>query len=387
MKTVSPAVLPPALALALALVFPSVRALAAPPAELRVGAIFAVTGPNSMLGAPEKNTVEMLIEEVNKGGGIPVKLFLYDTEGDPTKCVTSAKRLITNDKVDVVIGPTTSGESLAIVEMMDKEGVPNISCAAAAKIVLPIRKWVFKSPQSDAMAVEQIYSRLQKDGRKKVAIITVSNGYGDNGRLELAGQAAKYGISVVADERYGEKDTDMTPQLTKIKGSAAEAIVCWGTNPGPAIIAKNRKQLGVALPLYNSHGIASKKFIELAGDSADGTFLPAGKLIVADQLPDSDPQKKVLLKYKTDYETRFKEPVSTFGGHGYDAFMMAVDALRSAASAGETTHAKVRDEIEKITGFSGTAGVFNMSPTDHNGLGKDAFVMVTIEKGEWKLVK
>jgi branched-chain amino acid transport system substrate-binding protein len=376
---------------ALALVLALSPALAAPPAEYRIGALLAVTGPNSMLGAPERNTVEMLTEEINRAGGIngvPVKLVLYDTEGDPTKAVTSAKRLISNDRVDVIIGPTTSGESLAIVDMVEKEEIPLVSCAAAAKIVLPVKKWVFKSPQSDVLAVERIFARLKGEGKKKIAIITVANGYGDAGRIELLRAAPDYGLTIVAEEKYGEKDTDMSAQLTKVKGTDAEALVCWGTNPGPGIIAKNRKQLGLAIPLYNSHGVAARKFIEVAGDSADGTFLPAGKLIIADQLPDSDVQKKALIKYKTDYEGRYREPVNTFGGHGYDAWWMAVDAIRAAAAGGgEVTRAKVRDELEKITGFAGTAGTFNMSPADHNGLGKDSFVMVTIEKGDWKLVK
>ncbi len=371
-------------------------AAAAPAAaqnEYRIGALFAVTGPNGMLGAPEKNTVEMLTDALNAAGGIngvPVKAIIIDTEGDPTKAVTGAKRLISSDKVDVLIGPTTSGESLAVLEVAEKEEIPLISCAASWKIVnadrdKPPRKWTFKSPQSDSLAVDRIFAAIKAQGFSRIAIISVSNGYGASGREELLRMAPAFGLTVVADEKYGEKDTDMSTQLTKIKGTEAQALVCWGTNPGPALIARNRKQLGMAIPLYNSHGIAARKFIEIAGDSADGTFLPAGKLLVAEQLADSDPQKKILVKYKTDYETRFKEPVSTFGGHGYDAFEMAVMALKAAGKG--ASKSVIRDEIEKIRGFSGTAGIFNMSPEDHNGLGKDSFVMVTIEKGEWKLVK
>lgn len=380
------------------------------PTKYKIGAIFASTGPASMLGLPEKNTVEMLEEALNAKGGIqirvqekggwvdlgmPVEVVMYDTEADPTKTVTATKKLIESDQVDVIIGPTTSGTSLAIVDIVTEAKVPLISCAASVRIVEPVseRHWVFKTPQTDVMAVEKIYTKLQEDGIKKIAIITVSNGFGDSGRAQLQNLASKYGLTIVDDERYGEKDTDMSAQLTKIKGSDAEAIICWGTNPGPAIIAKNRKQLGVTIPLYNSHGVASPKFIELAGDAAEGTFLPAGKLIVVDQLPDSDPQKEVLSKYKADYEGRFGAgTINTFGGHAYDAFKIAVMAIENAAKegtkkAGKVDRATIRNEIERIKGFYGTGGVFNFSAEDHNGLTKDGFVMVEIKNGNWSLAE
>jgi len=376
----------------------------------KIGAIFASTGPASMLGLPEKNTVEMLEETINANGGItiriqttkgwvdrevPIKVIMYDTEGDSTKTVTATKKLIESDQVDLIVGPTTSGASLAILDVVTEAEVPLISCAASVKIVEPVseRYWVFKTPQTDTMAVEKIYETLKVKGIKKIAIITVSDGYGDSGRVELRRLASDYGLTIVADERYGGKDTDMSAQLTKIKGTDAEALICWGTNPGPALIAKNRKQLGITIPLYNSHGVASPKFIELAGGAAEGTFLPAGKLLVVDQLPASDPQKDVLSKYKADYEGRFGlGTVNTFGGHAYDAFMVAVMAIENAAGegakkAGEVTRATIRDEIENIKGFYGTGGIFNFSPEDHNGLTKDGFVMVEIKNGTWSLAE
>ena len=359
--------------------------------EYKIGALFATSGPASMLGLPEKNTVSMLAESINSQGGIngiPVKVVIYDTQADPSKTVTAAKKLIKKDNVDVIIGPTTSGATLAIIDVVQKAEVPLISCAASVRIVQPVKKWVFKTPQTDVMAVEKIYVKLQKEGKKKVAIITVSNGFGDSGRVQLKKFAEKYGITIVADERYGSKDTDMTVQMTKIKGTDAEAIICWGTNPGPAVIAKNRKQLGITIPLYNSHGVASKKFIELAGDSANGTFLPAGRLLVADQLSDSDPQKAVLLNYKNNYEKKFGGSANTFGGHAYDAFNIAVEALKNLSDKKiEPTRAAIRSEIEKIHGFVGTGGVFNFSPEDHNGLTKDDFVMIEIKDGDWTLAK
>ena len=374
----------------------------------KIGAIFASTGPASMLGLPEKNTVEMLEEAINANGGIkirvqsgrewvnlsvPVKVIMYDTEADPTKTVTAVKKLIESDKVDVIIGPTTSGTSLAIADVVTEAEMPLISCAASVKIVVPVKPFIFKTPQTDTMAVEKIYETLRRKGTTRIAIITVSDGYGDSGRVELQRLASNYGLRIVADERYGGKDTDMSPQLTKIKGTDAEAIICWGTNPGPAVIAKNRKQLGITIPLYNSHGVASPKFIELAGGAAEGTFLPAGKLLIVDQLPASDPQRDVLSKYKADYEDKFGAgTVNTFGGHAYDAFMIAVMAIENAAAegsreAGEVTRGTIRDEIEKIKGFYGTGGIFNFSPEDHNGLTKDGFVMVEIRNGTWNLAE
>ena len=355
--------------------------------EFKIGAIFASTGPASTLGLPEKNTAEMLVKELNAAGGIngkPVKLIFYDTETDATKAVTATKKLIKKDKVDVIIGPTTSGNSLALLDIADEEKVPLISCAASVRIVVPVRPYVFKTPQTDVMAVEKIYTKLQADGIKKIAILTASGGFGDSGRKQLNSLASKYGLSVIADERFGDKDTDMSAQLTKIKGTDAQALISWGIGPAPIQIAKNRKQLGITIPLYNSHGVASPKFIAGAAGAAEGTFLPAGKLIVIDQLAADDPQKGVLSKYKNDYESKFGAgTINTFGGHAYDAFMIAVMALEKADKNGTD----LRDEIEKITGFVGTGGIFNFSADDHNGLTKDGFVMVEISGGKWKLAE
>jgi branched-chain amino acid transport system substrate-binding protein len=356
-------------------------------AEYKIGAIFAATGPASTLGLPEKQTAEMLIDELNAAGGIngkKVKLVFYDTETDATKAVTAANKLIKKDKVDVIIGPTTSGNSLALLDVADKAKVPLISCAASVRIVQPVRPYVFKTPQTDVMAVEKIYTKMQADGIKKIAILTASGGFGDSGRKQLNNLAADYGLTVVADERFADKDTDMSAQLTKIKGTDAEAIISWGIGAAPSQIAKNRKQLGITIPLYNSHGVASPRFIDGAAGAAEGTFLPAGKLIVIDQLADDDPQKKVLTDYKAAYEGKFGAgTINTFGGHAYDAFKLAVMAIEKAEKNGTT----VRDELEKIKGFVGTGGIFNFSADDHNGLTKDGFVMVEVSNGTWKLAE
>jgi len=355
---------------------------------IRIGAIFSVTGPASFLGEPERNTAKMLEEDINRSGGLlgrKVEIIVYDDETDATKAVTAVDRLIKKDRVVAIVGPSTSGSTLAILPRAEGAKIPLVSCAAAKKIVDPVKTWVFKTPASDILAARKIFSDLKTKRIMRIAILTASDAYGAGGREDIKELALQAGIGVVADEVYGPKDTDMTAQLTKIKGTDAQAIVCWGTNPGPAVVARNRVQLGIKIPLYMSSGVASKKFIELAGASnAEGILLPAGRLIVADQVPANQPQKKVLMGYIKEYEAKYKQPVSTFGGHAWDAVELVSRAIRDANSAEPPA---IRDALEKIKGFQGTAGEFNFSPADHNGLTEDAFVMVRIHNGEWEMLK
>jgi branched-chain amino acid transport system substrate-binding protein len=361
---------------------------AAPSGEpIRIGAIFSVTGPASFLGEPEKNTVKMLEEDINASGGIlgrPLEVIVYDDETDATKTVLAAEKLLKKDNVVAVIGPTTSGNTLAIKDKFNEAKIPLVSAAASEKIVVPVTPWVFKTPQSDRAAVTKILEHAAAQGYKRIAIITVSNGFGQSGREVLQELIPKMGLDLVADEVYGPTDTDMTAQLTKIKGTNPDAIVCWGTNPGPAVIARNRVQLGIKTPLYNSHGVASKKFIELAEGTAEGTMLPAGRLIVASQIPDDNPQKQLLLDYTKEYESKFNSAVSTFGGHAWDALMLVKQAIENGDSAEPQ---KIRDNLEKIRGFVGTGGIFDFSPEDHNGLDETAFEMVIIKDGDWQILK
>ncbi len=352
---------------------------------LKIGSFLAVTGPASFLGDPELKTLQMYIEEINAKGGInghKIEFVHYDTKGKAKEAKNFVNRLIKKDKVDVIIGGTTSGNSLAVIDIVQKAKVPFISLAGSIKIVEPVKKWVFKTPHTDKMAAEKIFTDMKKRGIKKAALITGNGGFDKSGRAQCLALAPKYGIEIVADEKYGNADTDMTTQLTKIRATDAQAIINFGFGKAPAIVAKNIKQLGIKLPVYESHGVASKKFIELAGDAANGIRLPAAALIVADQLSDKDPQKKVLLAYKKKYEAKYG-PVSTFGGHAYDALFITVDAVKRA---GTIDRAKIRDEIEKTHGFVGTGGIFNMSPTDHLGLNLDAFKMIEIQNGNWKLL-
>ena len=354
--------------------------------SVKIGALFSVSGPASFLGEPERNTAEMMVAEINKAGGIKgrkLELIVYDTQGDATKAVQAANKLIKDDKVVAIIGPSTTGDSMAVIPVVEKAEIPLISCAAGIKITDPVKKWVFKTAQNDALAVMKIYKNLQKQKINKIAILTVSDGFGSSGREQLKLQAKEFDIKIISDETYSPSDKDMTVQLTKIRQSEAQAIVCWGTNPGPAIVARNAKQLGIKIPLYMSHGVSSKKFIELAGAGAEGIILPSGRVIVADQLPKSDPQKKALMNYVNKYREHYKVEGDHFGGHAYDAIMLLTKAMEQAGFS----PAAIRDQLEKTKKVAGIGGTFSFSPQDHAGLNSDAFVLVQVEKGDWKLIK
>ncbi len=355
----------------------------------KIGAILSITGAASFLGEPEKNTLIMLKEQFNKAGGInghPIEVIIEDSKSDETQAVLAAKKLLEKDKVLAIIGPSTTGESMAVIPIVTPAQTPLISCAAGAGITQPVsdRYWIFKTPQYDTSAVEAIYSYLKKQNMTKVGIISISTGFGDSGRKALLETAPKYGISIVADERYGPKDSDMTTQLTKIKSAGAQAVINWSVGPGQVIVTKNWHALKMGIPLLQSHGWGSKKNIELAGKAAEGVIAPLSRLVVWDKLPDKHPQKSLLMKYSTDYEARFKSEPGTFGGHAYDAFMMLVEAMKKVGPDKK----KIRDYLENnIKNWPGTGGIFNMSPTDHCGLDKDAFEMVVVKNGDWEILK
>jgi len=352
----------------------------------KVGGIFSSTGRASFLGDPEKKTMEMMVENINAAGGIDghmLEAVIYDSEGDPAKAVSAVNKLIAKDKVLAIIGPSTTPTTLAIVNFVEKAQVPLISCAAGINITTPIKPWVFKTAQSDMLAVAAVYQHMQKVGIKKIGIITVADAFGESGKVQLLEQAKEFGLEVVQEESFGAKDTDMTTQLTKIKVAAPDAIVCWGTNPGPAVVAKNAKQLKLDIPLYQSHGVASPKFLELAGDAAEGIILPTGKILVTELLDDSDNQKALLQKYQADYSAKFQGNVSGFGGYAYDAMNLLAGALKG--SDGDKN--KIREALENTKGYVGATGEFNFSKEDHNGLTPAAFVMVEIKNGTWSLLK
>ena len=351
----------------------------------KIGGIFSVTGPASFLGDPEKKSLDMLIKNINAQGGIGGRMLegiIYDTEGDPSKAVMAVSKLINKDQVLAIIGPSRTPTSLAVLPFAEKAGIPLISCAAGVQITQPVKPWVFKTAQSDVLAVAALFAYMQKQDIKKIALLTVSNAFGESGKAQLEKQAPDYGLTVVRSETFGAKDTDMTAQLAKIRTAEPDALVCWGTNPGPAVVAKNVKQLKMTQPLFQSHGVASPKFIELAGDAAEGIILPTGKILVTDLLPDSDPQKKVLKEYAEQFKTDYQMPVSGFGGYAYDAMHILAQAMRGSNGDRE----KIRSKIENLQGHVGVSGVFNFSPQEHNGLDATAFVMVQIKNGAWHLL-
>ncbi len=352
----------------------------------KVGAVLAVTGPASWLGEPEKNTVKMIEEQVNAAGGInghPLEIIIEDTVGAEDKTVNAVKKLITKEDVLVIIGPSRSGSTMAAIPIVERYEVPMVSCAAAEVIVNPVKKWVFKTPQNDADAVKKIYEKLKAMNINKIAIMSGTTGFGKAGRDQLKKIAAKQGITIVADETYGPKDTDMTAQLTKIKGTDAKAIVNWSIVPAQTTVIKNRRQLGITIPLFQSHGFGNIKYAQAAGKAADGVMFPCGRLLAVDTLPDDHPQKALLLQYTKDYTTKYNTHISTFGGHALDAINLVVDALKAVGP----DKAKIRDYIENKKNFIGTGGIFNYSPSNHVGLDITAFEMLTVKDEKFVVAK
>jgi len=356
-------------------------------AEIKIGAVLSVTGPASFLGDPEKRTLEIYVDAINAKGGVngeKLKLIVYDDGGDANNARTFATRLVEEDKIVAMVGGTTTGSTLAMMPLFEEAKIPFISLAGAVQIVEPVRNWVFKTPHTDRMACEKILIDLKQRKLTTIALISGTDAFGKSMRDQCAAVAPKAGITIAHEETYGPRDSDMTPQLTNIKNKAGvQAVVNPGFGQGPAIVTRNYRQLGISYPLYQSHGVASKQFIDLAGPAAEGVRLPAAALLVGDKLPDGDPQKAVVVDYARVYQQKTGQPVSTFGGHAYDGLMILVEAMKRAKSADK---AKVRDEIEKTKGYVGTGGIVNMSATDHMGLGLSAFRMLEIKNGEWTLV-
>ena len=363
----------------------TLSAFAADP--IKIGSVLSVTGPAAFLGDPELKTLQLYIEKINKEGGVlgrQLQLVHYDDGTDASKANGFAKRLIDDDKVDIIVGGTVTGSTMSMIPLVEKAELPFISLAGAVVIVEPVKKWVFKTPHTDRMAAEKVFEDMKKRNLTKVALLSETSGFGGSGKKETEIMAGKMGITLVANETYGPKDTDMTPQLTKIKNApGVQAVFVFGLGQGPALVNKNYKQLGITLPLYHAHGVASEEFIKLSGPAAEGVRLPAAALLVADKLAANDPQKAVTTGYRKAYNDRYKEDVSTFGGHAYDGLMIAVEAFKRA---GSTDKAKVRDAIEATKGYIGTGGTVNMSATDHMGLDLSAFRMLEIKNGDWALV-
>jgi branched-chain amino acid transport system substrate-binding protein len=351
---------------------------------IKVGAILAVSGPAAFLGAPEAKTLEMLVEEINAKGGVggkKIELIVKDSGASPEKAVSFAKQLIDEDKVFAIIGPSTSGESMAIKNIAEESKTILISCAAAEAIVNPVAKYVFKTPQKDSDAVIRIFQQMKKMKIAKIGVLSSNTGFGKAGKEQIEKLAPEHGIQIVISEVYDKAATDLTAEVTKVKAANVQAIVNWSIEPAQAIVIKNARQIGFKAPIFQSHGFGNIGYVKAAGPAAEGVIFPAGRLLVADVLSAKNTQKPLLLSYKKSYESRFKEDVSTFGGHAYDAMIILARGLKDAGPNADKE--KVRTAIESIKGLVGTAGVFNFSATDHNGLDVNAFEMLTVKNGKF----
>lgn len=357
--------------------------------SVKIGAFLAASGPASFLGDPEKKTLELYVETINKKGGVlgrPLQLVTYDTGGDAKQAATFARRLIEDDKVEFLIGGSTTGDTMAAVPLVERAGIPFISLGGASVIVDPVKTWVFKTPHTDRLAVEKVYADLKKRGLSKVGLIAGDGGF-DKSCMDNAQDRTlldRWGVSVVGAETYSKDDKDTTPQLVKLKNAPGiQAILFCGFGAPSVIVTKNYRQLGITVPLYHSHGSASKQFIAGAGEAAEGVRLPAAALLVASQLPDGDPQKLPGMAYTKAYTERYHDDVSTFGGHAYDALMLLVGAIERT---GSTDPAKVRDALENTKNYIGLDGIYSMSATDHGGLDQASFKMVEVRNGDWKFL-
>jgi len=364
--------------------FAGSASFAADTGAIKVGAILAVTGPAANLGSPEARTLQMMVEEINAAGGLlgrKVQLILKDSQGSADKAFSFAKQLIDEEEVLAVIGPSTSGESMKIKDLCNDGETILLSCAAAETIVNPVARWVFKTPQMDAFAAQMIFTDMKAKGISRIGALVSNTSFGQGGKAQIEKLAPAAGISVASVEVYDSNATDLTPVLTKLKGKNVQAVVNWSIEPAQSLVPKNMKQLGFDVPLYQSHGFGNIEYAKAAGKAAEGILFPCGVLLVADTLPDGHPQKALLMKYKTAYEGRFKEDISGFGGYAYDALLILSEAVKKA---GSTDRSRVRAAIEGLKGFVGASGVFNFSPTDHNGLKMDSFEMLTVKDGRFR---
>ena len=353
---------------------------------IKIGSFLSASGPAAFLGDPEKKVLELYVDKINAAGGIngrPLELIVYDDGGRADKALSFAKRLLSNDRVDVIVGGSTTATTMASIKLIDRAGVPFISLAGAVVIIDPVKKWVFKTAHTDRMAAEKVMQDMKKRGLSRLALLSESSGFGKSGRTQTLLAAELMGIEIVADETYGPKDTDVTAQLTNIKSNAdAEALLVFGFGQGPAIVTKNYQQLGLTTPLYQSHGVASKAFLDLTGAAAEGMRLPVTGVLIADQLP-AGPQRAVLEGFIADYSAKYGSEPSAFAGHAYDGLYLMVEAIRRA---GTSDKAPVREALEATEGFVGITGEFNFSASDHMGLSLDAFHMVEVRNGAWQLI-
>ncbi|MFZ0050227.1 MAG: ABC transporter substrate-binding protein [Desulfobaccales bacterium] len=362
---------------------------------IKLGAFFALSGPAAHIGTPTKLVADMVVDQINKGGGIngrPIELIVGDTESDPAKAATIAKKFIFTDKVAAIIGPTSTAEGMNVKKIVEEASVPTFMTVGGDPVIMGGEKlgsfnYVFKSPQRSSTAVKKLFGYLKDKKLTKVGLLTASDAFGKDGLVWLEKLAPDFGITFVAQESFGPSDTDMTAQLTKIKNADPQALVVWTIGPAGAIVAKNKAQLGIKVPLFQCHGQPDPKYIELAGKASEGDRMPATKLMAAAQLPDSDPQKKVIQEfihlYKDVYHYDNQFPINTHSGYAWDAIYIVTNAMKKAG----TDPKALRDAIEQTHGYVGVSGIYNLTPEDHNGLGVDSMVMVQVKDGKFVLAE
>lgn len=361
---------------------------------IKVGAFFDLTGPASAIGTPTKLVAEMVVKKINEEGGIhgrPLQLVIADDEGDPTKAAIIAKKFIESDKVVAIIGPTRTDTGMAAKPIIEQMKVPTFMTVGGDPVIMGGKfgpfHWTFKSPQRTSTAVQKTYAYLKKKGIQKIAILTAADGFGRDGKFWLEKLAPEYGLKIIAGESFQPTDSDMTTQLIKIKAASPEAIICWTIGKAGSIVAKNVKQLAIQAPLFQCHGLPDPIYIKLAGEASEGNIMPSTKLMVASQLPGSDPQKKVILEfirlYKDVYHYDRQFPINTHSGYAWDAIYIVANAMKKAGTDNE----KLREAIEKTKGYVGVSGIYNLTAEDHNGLGTDSMVMVQIVGGQWKALE
>lgn len=376
-----------AIAIALAIAVSLAAATSAPAAkEIKIGGLFALSGKAQHIGQPTLDVARMVVDDINKRGGINgAKLVLVpaDTCSEPGKAVVALKKLITRDKVVAVCGPTTTGEIMACIPTIEESKIPVVACVGGAAPVTPIRPYVFKSPQKSSSAVARIYKFLKSRGVSRIGVLSANDKFGEEGAELLTGLAPSYGIKIVAREQFGPEDAEMSVQIGKIASAKPQAMVVWTIGPAGGIITKNARQLKVPFMIVQCHGQPDPIYLKLAGGAANGTFMPSTRLMVADQLPASDKQKKVCAAFIKEYKARNIGALGTHSGYAWDAIQLIANGLKKAG----TNPQKLRAAIESVRNYVGVSGIYNMSAKDHTGLDSNSLVMITVKNGKWTLLK
>ena len=359
-------------------------------ADINVGVTVSATGPAASLGIPEKNTIDLMPRTI---AGQKINYIVLDDASDTTKAVANTRKLISEDKVDIILGSSVTPNSLAMIDVVAEAKTPMISMAASARIVEPMddkKKWVFKTPQNDIMMSLAIVEHMANAGIKTVGFIGFSDAYGEGWFQEFSKAAELKNLKIVDSERYARNDTSVTGQVLKLMAAKPDAILVAGSGTPAALPQKALKERGYTGKMYQTHGVANADFLRVGGKDVEGTLLPSGPVLVAAQLPASNPVRKSAMAYVAAYEAKFgKDSVSTFGGHAWDAGRLMTEAvpvaLKKAQPGTPEFRAALRDALEGLKEVAGAHGIFNMSPTDHLGLDQRARVMVKIENGTWKL--